>query len=128
MDEYQEKELLEISRGAGAEIACDRAQRFPVRTSLRYRLNNGRDWFEGSTENISRTGVLFHTDQLLPTCTPIEMQFELALEVAEGGGTVVSCRGHIVRTVLPPATDAPATMAAQISEYQFINDWFESDA
>jgi hypothetical protein len=39
------------------------------------------EWRDGHTENISRSGVLFHTDRLMPPHTRIEMLLALLAEV-----------------------------------------------
>ncbi len=128
MQQDPRQEEVEISGQASECRNSGRAERFPVHTSLRYRLNGDIDWREGRTENISRTGVLFKADEMLAIDTAIEMQFELAAEVEEGGGAMVICSGQIVRTLLPPATDAAPAMAAVISEYRLVRGSTEFDA
>ena len=39
-----------------------RAQRFPLHAPVRYRADDG-GWLIGTTENISRTGLLLHVDE-----------------------------------------------------------------
>jgi hypothetical protein len=97
----------------------DRASRVPVELTLRYRPGGEVGWSETKTINISRSGILFATDESLPIDTPLEMSLDLPLEVGGAPGTEVTCRGHVVRTVLPPATDAPPAVAATIDELRF---------
>ena len=102
--------------------ALTRAPRYPLRIPLRYRQSGEQQWREGRTENISRSGVLFRTDHLIPLQTPIEMLLALPAEVAGGEeAATVICRGRIVRTE-PPGGDAedearPA-VAATIAGYR----------
>ena len=56
-----------------------RAPRFDLRVPVRYRASGGDDWHAGSTENMSRTGLLFRADRLLPVSTPIEMLVTLPM-------------------------------------------------
>jgi hypothetical protein len=102
--------------------AFTRATRYPLRIPLRYRPSGDPQWREGRTENISRSGVLFRTDHLMPLQTPIEMLLALPAEV--GGGedaATVICRGRIVRTELPKGAEnegeRPA-VAATIAGYR----------
>jgi hypothetical protein len=96
--------------------AAERARRFALHLSLRYREVGASDWREGRIENISRSGVLFWTEHLLDRNTPLEMSFGLADGSA---GARVVCRGRIVRTVVPRGGEAPAGLAATISRYHF---------
>ena len=102
--------------------AFARAPRYRLHIPLRYRPSGDPQWREGRTENISRSGVLFRTDHLMPLQTPIEMLLALPAEV--GGGeeaATVICRGRIVRT--EPAAgdkddDARPAVAATIAGYR----------
>jgi hypothetical protein len=101
-----------------------RAARFPIRTSISYRPEGIENWKIGETENISRSGVLFNSHELLEVNTALEMTFPLPTEIKSDattgrteGGAIVLCRGRIVRTVLPPASDSPGRMAATFSDY-----------
>lgn len=121
-------EIVKASEQADEGRNSGRAERFPVHTPLRYRLSGDIDWREGRTENISCTGVLFRAEEMLAIDTAIEMQFDLAAEVEEGGGAMVICSGQIVRTLLPPASDAAPAMAAHIHEYRLVRGSAEFDA
>jgi hypothetical protein len=102
--------------------AFTRAPRYPLRIPLRYRPSGDQQWREGRTENISRSGVLFRTDHLMPLQTPIEMLLALPAEV--GGGedaATVICRGRIVRTEVPKGAendDERPAVAATIAGYR----------
>ena len=85
--------------------------------SVRYRSVGATRWREGRIENISRSGVLFWTEHLLPVETPLELLFVLPLAGIAPG---IVCRGRIVRTVPPPARQEPAGLAATISTYRFV--------
>src|SRR5882762_11441388 len=104
------------------KLSPSRAPRYPLRIQLSYRPSSDLTWREGRTENISRSGVLFRTDHLMPLQTPIEMLLALPAEV--GGGedaATVICRGRIVRTELPKGAendDAQPAVAATIAGYR----------
>ena len=78
--------------------ACGRAQRFPVRIPVRYRLARSREWFEAYTENISRSGVLFRTVRVLEPATPLDLRLELPpVDNGESVRGEVVCKGEVVR-------------------------------
>jgi hypothetical protein len=97
-----------------------RAPRFPIRMSLHYRTPDQGEWLEGETENISRSGVLFHTSSPLDVSTPLEMTFALPVEVGGQSGALVLCRGQVVGIVLRPSSDAPPCVAAKFLEYRIV--------
>lgn len=89
--------------------AFTRAPRYRLQIPLRYRSTSEQEWREGRTVNISRSGVLFRTDHLMPLQTPIEMLLALPAEV--GGGedaATVICRGRVVRTIPAGGIDTDA--------------------
>jgi hypothetical protein len=97
-----------------------RAPRFSIEIPFYFRQRGEGSWREGMTDNISRSGVLFRTTELLEESTPIEMHFALSLEVSGQPGALVACRGRIVRTVPPDSPDALPAVAATISRYRFV--------
>jgi hypothetical protein len=96
---------------------AERARRFPFGLELRYRPVGQGEWHEGLTENISRSGVLFRSADILDVDTPVEMSFTLP---AGPVAPVIQCEGRIVRSVLPGPFQAPPGMAATISDYRFL--------
>jgi len=96
----------------------DRSPRFTFKIPVRYRPSGATDWQEGRTENISRSGVLFRTDHLMPIQTPIDLLLSLPAEVGGGGSATVICRGRIVRTEPPNPGDARPAVAATIAGYR----------
>jgi hypothetical protein len=94
-----------------------RAQRFTIRIPVSYRPSGTKDWQEGRTENISRSGVLFRTDYLMPLQMPIEFLMALPEEVGGGAATVI-CRGRVVRTEPPRPDDPRPAVAATIAGYR----------
>lgn len=85
---------------------------------MKYRPSGTIDWQEGRTENISRSGVLFRTDHLMPVQTAIE--FLMALPVGVSARAVVTAiyRGRVVRTEPPKPDDPQPAVAATIAGYR----------
>jgi hypothetical protein len=95
-----------------------RAQRYTVRIPLKYRPSGTADWWEGRTENISRSGVLFRTEHVMPLQTPVDVLMPLPEEVGGAGSGMVICNGRVVRTE-PPQPDEPRpAVAVTISSYR----------
>jgi PAS domain S-box-containing protein len=117
----QSAEPAEAARAR--EIPSTRAQRFHLHLPLRYRRLGEKEWHVGTTENISRSGMLFEADELLQPSAQLEINLVLPAEIAGLSATEVVCRGEVVRTVerkgdrkgeaLSPA------LAARILQYHF---------
>src|SRR5215472_9290807 len=101
------------------EMTATRAQRFQLHLPLRYRRIGEKQWHIGTTENISRSGLLFQADQLLPPSVQVEINLVLPAEIAGLSETEVVCRGEVVRAVETPNNEMNAALAARILQYHF---------
>jgi DNA-binding response OmpR family regulator len=101
------------------EISPTRAQRFQLHLPLRYRRLGEKDWHVGTTENISRSGMLFQADELLQPNAQVEINLVLPQEIAGLSATEVVCRGEVVRTVEGHGTSLTPALAARILQYHF---------
>jgi len=97
-----------------------RARRYPIRLAMRFRSSGDHQWRDARTENISRSGVLFRTSDVMPKATHIEMLMTLPAEVGGEGATVI-CRGRIVRTEPAHDVDAQPAVAATIAGYRLMH-------
>ena len=96
-----------------------RARRYPIRLTMRFRSAGDGQWRDARTENISRSGVLFRTADVI-RATHIEMLMALPAEVGGENATVI-CRGRIVRTEPPRDDDPQPGVAATITGYRFLH-------
>ena len=96
-----------------------RAQRFQLRLPLRYRRLGEPQWHVGTTENISRSGMLFGTDDVLQPNSQLEINLVLPAEIAGLSGTEVVCRGEVVRAIERKAECLSPALAARILQYHF---------
>jgi PAS domain S-box-containing protein len=103
----------------GREIPPTRAQRFQLHLPLRYRRLGENDWHVGTTENISRSGMLFQADEPLQPNAQLEINLVLPQEIAGLSATEVVCRGEVVRTVEQNGTTLTPALAARILQYHF---------
>jgi PAS domain S-box-containing protein len=99
-----------------------RARRYNLQLPLRYRQVGEKSWRPGTTENISRSGLLFHAEETLQPNAQLEINLVLPVEIAGLAATEVVCRGEIVRSEGKKSSAgneiAPA-LAAKILQYHF---------
>jgi PAS domain S-box-containing protein len=96
-----------------------RAQRFQLHLPLRYRRLGETQWHVGKTENISRSGLLFQSDDVLQPNSQLEISLVLPAEIAGLAGTEVVCRGEVVRTIERQGESVSPALAARILQYHF---------
>jgi hypothetical protein len=100
--------------------ASARAERFPIHAPVRYRVADG-PWHQGTTKNISRSGLLLQAEVAPTPNTPIEMVVELPSVLEGEGAARVVCRGRVVRT--ETLDEIQGTMlAAEITAYRIGRD------
>lgn len=96
-----------------------RATRFDLHLPLKYRLVGESGWREGTTENISRSGMLFQAEEPIAPSAQLEINLVLPAEIAGLAAAEVVCRGEVVRTVKSEAGTVSPTLAAKILQYHF---------
>jgi DNA-binding response OmpR family regulator len=101
------------------EMPSLRAQRFQLHLPLRYRRLGEKEWHVGTTENISRSGMLFEANELLQPAAQLEINLVLPAEIAGLSATEVVCRGEVVRTVQGKGETMNPALAARILQYHF---------
>ena len=100
------------------KISPFRAQRFNLHLPLKYRQVGEQDWRAGTTENISRSGMLFRAEETISPNAQLEINLVLPVEIAGLSSAEVVCRGEMVRTLDSRGNTAPA-LAAKILQYRF---------
>ncbi|MGA2628663.1 MAG: PilZ domain-containing protein [Terriglobia bacterium] len=95
----------------------DRASRYPVTITVRYRPLGEIGWYESKTINISRSGILFEASEPVDPEASLELSFDLPPEMGGTGDGEVTCRGLVVRTMLPPASDSSPMVAASFADF-----------
>jgi PAS domain S-box-containing protein len=96
-----------------------RAQRFNLHLPLKYRLVGEGDWRQGTTENISRSGMLFRAEEMIPPNAMLEINLVLPAEIAGLSAAEVVCRGEVVRALEPEEPTMSPALAAKILQYHF---------
>lgn len=97
-----------------------RAQRFAIQMDLRYRLNGEGKWRKGTTENISRSGVLFRGEGIVENNTILDLRLQLPDEIHGVRSAEVLCRGVVARSEHPKGAEASPALASTIAQYRFI--------
>ena len=103
----------------GKKIPPFRARRFNLHLPLRYRLLGEQRWLQGTTENISRSGLLFQAEEILQPNAQLEINLVLPAEIAGLAATEVVCRGEVVRAIGTPGKGVSPALAAKILQYHF---------
>lgn len=103
----------------GNKVPPFRARRFNLQLPLRYRPLGEKSWRPGTTENISRSGLLFQAQEALHPSAQLEISLVLPAEIAGLASTEVICRGEIVRSVQARGTNLNPALAAKILQYHF---------
>jgi PAS domain S-box-containing protein len=109
----------------GASVVAERkvppfrARRFNLHLPLRYRPLGEENWRPGTTENISRSGLLFQAQELLSPNALLEISLVLPAEIAGLAATEVVCRGEVVRSVEAQKQGVSPALAAKILQYHF---------
>jgi PAS domain S-box-containing protein len=96
-----------------------RARRFNLHLPLQYRPLGEKNWRPGTTENISRSGLLFLAQELLSPNALLEISLVLPAEIAGLAATEVICRGEVVRSVEAQGQSVSPALAAKILQYHF---------
>ena len=93
-----------------------RAQRYRFDVPLQYRTRGAAGWRQSLGANISRSGVLFETDEAVAVHTRIEICFQIPARVSGEPAATVICQGRVVRQMASDGTGL--TVAATIDAYR----------
>jgi PAS domain S-box-containing protein len=100
-------------------LSAFRAKRFSLQLPLKYRPLGEQDWHSGTTENISRSGMLFRAEELISPNVQLEINLVLPREIAGLSAAEVVCRGEIVRSMEGTEPTMSPAIAAKILQYHF---------
>jgi hypothetical protein len=71
----QERAKSSLAETAGRQWV-ERAERRPLRLPLRYRLAGQEEWQPGETINVSESGLLFTSNEMLELDAQVEITFQ----------------------------------------------------
>jgi CheY-like chemotaxis protein len=111
---------MQVEAGVpNTKLSPFRAQRFKLQLPLKYRPIGEEAWRAGTTENISRSGLLFRAEELIPANVQLEINLVLPAEIAGLSAAEVVCRGEVVRTIEAETPSMNPALAAKILQYHF---------
>jgi len=87
---------------------------------VHYRESGTMGWFEGRTDNVSKSGLLFCPEHVLEPETTIEGRLVLPAVIAEETPAEVVFQGVVVRTVPGTSEKAPAAVAVALQEDRIV--------
>ena len=97
-----------------------RARRFEMQIPLRYRVDGESHWHNGTTRNISRSGVLFQGEDWAEPHAPFEMTLLLPDEMGVDRPAEVVCRGTVMRSEWGGNDADGPLIAIKISHYRLV--------
>jgi hypothetical protein len=85
--------------------------RYAVAAPVRYRPQGSSSWNDGDTINLSRSGVLFYCEELLPVGATVQL-YLAPKELIPNSPLITVCAGRVIR-VVDHLADSRAAMAVQ---------------
>jgi len=98
----------------------ERARRFALHLPVYFRQPHSPTWLEGTTENISYTGVLLRSSHPLVPETSLELRLQLAVGAKLSPASEIRCRGAVVRVEQRNAPETPVALAVAIRDYRIV--------
>jgi PilZ domain len=96
-----------------------RERRLKWAVEMQYRVKGTQEWHDGTSENISRSGMLFIAAEMIEAGTQLEIALEMPVEIVGVAGTRVICEANIARCEKSPEENSDKfRVATRISGYQ----------
>ncbi len=116
----QQRQTEAIWQNESTAALIGRATRYQLELPVRYRRSGAAQWRQGKTSNISRSGVLFCSEDGNDSPAPgsvLELLLTLAPE-GEPAMAEVLCLGPVVRQA--PCGESATELAVRIVRYQMV--------
>lgn len=99
-----------------------RAKRFALRFPVYFRPPDSPTWLEGMTENISYTGVLFHSESpsLLEVESTVELRLQIAVAAQGQDPAEIRGKGVVVRLERKGVPEIPVVMAVAMRDCRIV--------
>ena len=120
LEERTAKNTTSIRRCGKKTAWTPRERRLRHEVTLQFRIAGSKMWHEGTTENISRSGVLFRADETLPENARVEMVFEMPKELTGDEAAPVLCKGMVARVTESQKEPTVYHIACGVSDYEFM--------
>lgn len=97
-----------------------RAKRFALRFPVYFRPADSPTWMEGTTENISYTGVLFHSYSPLALESTLELRLQIAVATEGKDPAEIRGKGVVVRLEQRDVPDTPVALAVAMRDCRIV--------
>jgi len=97
-----------------------RAKRFALRFPVYFRVPDSSTWLEGTTENISYTGMLFLAADSLAPETALELRLKFAVGSKGKDPAEIRCKGKVVRLEQRIVPETPIALGVAIRDYRIV--------
>jgi hypothetical protein len=94
-----------------------RGQRFTLHLPVRYRMAGEADWHVGTTENVSRSGVMIRAEETPAPNSSVVVVISLPSVGSASSGCLLG-RGHVVRSVGPCPPTGESAFAVTVACYR----------
>jgi len=98
-----------------------RERRLRHNVTVQFRVVGSKLWHEGTTENISKSGVLFESQDSLQEGVGLELVFEMPKELTGDEPAPVLCKCTVARVTASQKESAVFHIACSVSDYEFMN-------
>jgi len=99
-----------------------RERRLKHEVPVMFRVKGTEEWSEGTTENISKSGVLFRSPSSFEPQTKLELKCQMPRELTGDAPAEVICQASVRRVIANPATKkqpASFNVACAVAGYDF---------
>ena len=97
-----------------------RAKRFALRFPVYFRELDSSKWMEGTTENISYTGVLFQSPSPLAVESTLEIRLQIAVATDGKDPAEIRGKGVVVRTEQRGVPEIPIALAVAMRDCRIV--------
>jgi len=101
-------------------IHGERPIRFELGLPVQFRPIGASQWIQGTSRDISRSGLLFRSESEVPLGTELEVIIAMPKELTGSRAVQVVCTGRVVRQLATAAEADPNFLALEITDYNFV--------
>lgn len=97
-----------------------RAKRYALHFPVYFRELDSPTWLEGTTENISYSGVLFQSPASLALETTLELRLQVAVSSEGSGPAEIRSKGVVVRLEQRNLPETPIALAVAMHDCRIV--------
>src|SRR5579872_2443134 len=97
-----------------------RAKRFALRFPVYFRELDSPTWMEGTTENVSYTGVLFHSSSPLAVESTLEIRLQISVSADGKDPAEIRGKGVVVRMERRGVPEIPISLAVAMRDCRIV--------